>query len=44
MISETTFCRPNRYRSEAPLYFATYGALQDTDCIVHFAFDGSRWE
>jgi len=43
MISETTFCRPNRYRSEAPLYFAAYGALQDTDCIVHFAFDGSRW-
>src|SRR5690606_14489197 len=29
MISETTFTRPNRYRSEAPLYYATYGALQD---------------
>jgi hypothetical protein len=43
MISETTFCRPNRYRSEAPLYFAAYGALQDSDCIVHFAFDGNRW-
>jgi hypothetical protein len=43
MISETTFCRPNRYRSEAPLYFAAYGALQDTDCIVHFAFDGNHW-
>ncbi len=43
MISETTFCRPNRYRSEAPLYFAVYGALQDTDAIVHFSFDGSRW-
>ena len=43
MISETTFCRPNRYRSEAPLYFAAYGALQDTDGIVHFAFDSSRW-
>jgi hypothetical protein len=43
MISETTFCRPNRYRSEAPLYFAAYGALQDTDAIVHFAFDSSRW-
>jgi len=43
MISETTFCRPNRYRSEAPLYFAAYGALQDSDCIVHFAFDSSRW-
>jgi hypothetical protein len=43
MISETTFSRPNRYRSEAPLYFAAYGALQDSDCIVHFAFDGSHW-
>jgi len=43
MISETTFCRPNRYRSEAPLYFAAYGALQDSDCIVHFALDSSRW-
>ncbi|MGH7870456.1 MAG: hypothetical protein ACREP9_23130, partial [Candidatus Dormibacteraceae bacterium] len=43
MISETTFCRPSRYRSEAPLYFAAYGALQDSDAIVHFAFDGTRW-
>lgn len=43
MISETTFCRPNRHRSEAPLYYAAYGALQDTDAIVHFAFDGQRW-
>ncbi len=43
MISETTFCRPNRYRSEAPLYYAAYGALQGSDAIVHFAFDGDRW-
>jgi len=43
MISETTFTRPNRYRSEAPLYFAAYGALQDSDCIVHFALDGAAW-
>ncbi len=43
MISETTFTRPNRFRSEAPLYFATYGALQDSDCIVHFAFDSAKW-
>ena len=28
MISETTWNRPNRYRSAAPLYFACYGALQ----------------
>jgi hypothetical protein len=43
MISETTFTRPNRYRSEAPLYYACYGALQGTDCIVHFALDSAQW-
>lgn len=42
-ISETTFNRPNRYRSEAPLYYACYGALQDSNCIFHFALDGERW-
>jgi hypothetical protein len=44
IISETTFTRPNRYRSEAPLYYATYGALQDSDGIIHFALDGVNWE
>ncbi len=43
MISETTWNRPNRYRSEAPLYYAAYGALQGTDAIVHFALDGADW-
>jgi hypothetical protein len=43
MISETTWNRPNRYRSEAPLFFAAYGALQDSDAIVHFALDGTDW-
>lgn len=43
MCSETTFCRPNRYRSEAPLFYAAYGALQGSDCIVHFALDGANW-
>ena len=43
MISETTFNRPNRFRSEAPLYYACYGALQDSNCIVHFALDEDRW-
>ena len=42
MISETTFCRPNRYRTEAPLYFACYGVFQASDAIVHFAFDEPR--
>ncbi|WP_435015699.1 hypothetical protein TA3x_003245 [Tundrisphaera sp. TA3] len=43
MISETTWNRPNRFRTEAPLYLAAYGALQDSDAIVHFALDGARW-
>ena len=43
MISETTFCRPNRFRSEAPLFYAAYGALQDTGGLVHFALDSSTW-
>jgi hypothetical protein len=43
MISETTWTRPNRYRPEAPLYLAAYGALQDSDAIVHFAQDSARW-
>ncbi len=43
MISETTWNRPNRHRGEAPLYFAAFGALQDSDCIVHFAKDGVDW-
>jgi hypothetical protein len=44
MISETAFTRPNRYRTEAPLFYAAYGALQGSDSIVHFALDGSRWD
>jgi hypothetical protein len=43
MNSETTWNRPNRFRSEAPLYLAAYGALQDSAAIVHFALDGSNW-
>jgi hypothetical protein len=43
MISETTWNRPNRYRSEAPLYYAAYGALQGTDAVVHFAMDTTSW-
>ena len=43
MISETTWNRPNRFRGEAPLFFAAYGALQDSDAIVHFALDGAGW-
>jgi hypothetical protein len=43
MISETTWTRPNRYRSEAPLFYAAYGALQGSDAIVHFALDSKDW-
>ena len=42
MISETTWTRPNRFRSEAPLYLASFGALQGSDAIVHFALDGAE--
>jgi hypothetical protein len=42
-ISETMFNRPNRYRSEMPLYNACYGALQGNDGTVFFALDGSTW-
>lgn len=43
MISETTWTRPNRHRGEAPLFLAAYGALQESDAIVHFALDGADW-
>lgn len=43
MISETTWTRPNRFRSEAPLYLASFGALQGSDALVHFALDGADW-
>jgi hypothetical protein len=43
MISETTWTRPNRYRSEAPLFYAAFGALQGTDAVVHFTADGTSW-
>ncbi|MDB6031047.1 MAG: hypothetical protein JWM16_1385 [Verrucomicrobiales bacterium] len=43
MISEITWNRPNRFRSEAPVYLAAYGALQHSDGIMHFALDGAHW-
>lgn len=43
IISETTFNRPNRYRSEAPLFYACYGALQGTNGFVHFFLEGGDW-
>ncbi|HWW03453.1 MAG TPA: hypothetical protein VNZ64_27370 [Candidatus Acidoferrum sp.] len=43
MLSETTWNRPNRFRGEAPLYVAVYGALQHSDAIIHFALDSGRW-
>ena len=43
MISEIAWNRPNPHRSEAPIFLATYASLQDTDAVVHFAFDSARW-
>ena len=44
MLSETTFTRPSRFRTEGPLFYAVYGALQGSDSIVHFALDTIDWE
>lgn len=43
MLSEIAWNRPNRHRPEAPVFLASYGALQDSDAVVHFALDGGRW-
>jgi hypothetical protein len=43
VISETSFDRPNRYRSEGPLYYACYGALQDSNAFFLFALDTDHW-
>ncbi len=36
MVSETSWLRTNRYRAEAPLFYAAYGALNGTDAYTHF--------
>ena len=43
MISEVGWTRPNRYRSEGPLFLAAYGAWQGSDAIMHFIADGHDW-
>ena len=43
MLSEVAISRPDRYRSEAPIYFAAYGSLQASNAIEHFALDGHTW-
>lgn len=43
MLSETTFNRPSRHRTEGPAFYAAYGALQDTDAVAHFAMEGDTW-
>jgi hypothetical protein len=43
VISETSFDRPNRYRTEGPLYYACYGALQDSNGFFLFALDTDHW-
>jgi hypothetical protein len=41
MLSETTWLRPNRFRTEAMPLYAAYGSLHGLDTIVHFVFDSS---
>ncbi len=43
MVSEMTYNRPNRFRTEGPMFTAAYAALQDSGCIVNFAVDDGRW-
>ena len=43
MLSEVAISRPDRYRSEAPIYFAAYGSVQGSNAIEHFALDGPAW-
>lgn len=43
MISETTFTRPNRFRGQAPLWYAVFASVQGGNAIVHFALDGADW-
>jgi hypothetical protein len=42
-VSEITWTRPNRYRTEAPLFIAAYGSLHDVDGYFNFALDGTDW-
>ncbi|MFW6218444.1 MAG: hypothetical protein ACOC4K_05585 [Verrucomicrobiota bacterium] len=44
MMSETSWLRTNRFRAEAPLFYAAYGALNGTDAYTHFSFDTAKWE
>ena len=43
MLSEVSWERPNRFRAEASLFLAAYGALQATDAIVQFRVEDRRW-
>ncbi len=42
-VSEVSWTRPNRHRSEAPLFLAAYGAQQGTAAMIHFAMDSDHW-
>ena len=43
MLSEVSWERPNRFRSEAAPYLAAFGALQGSDAIVQFHMEDERW-
>lgn len=43
MLSEVSWERPSRFRGEAPLALAAYGALQQTDAILHFRVESTDW-
>ena len=43
MLSEVAISQPDRFRSEAPIYFASYGSLQGSNAIEFFALDSHNW-
>jgi hypothetical protein len=41
-VTEFDFAKPNRFRAEGPALLAAYGALQDWDMLVQFAYSHGR--
>jgi len=41
-VTEFDFAKPNRFRAEGPALLGAYGALQDWDMLVQFAYSHGR--
>ena len=44
IVTEISWCMPNRFRAEGPVLMASYGSLQGTDAFFQFAINGSEWQ